>query len=68
MGNVKDGYIHYEKAGGEFVGRTVTGISSLSKEFSISMVYLELADATPSIGEDIDSTIRLLLSTQEYGY
>ena len=30
MGNVKDCYIHYEKAGDEYVGRTVTGITSLS--------------------------------------
>ena len=31
MGNVKDIYIYYEKAGGEFIWRTVTGISIWSK-------------------------------------
>ena len=43
------------------------GISSLSKDFAISPVYFELEDATPIIGDDIDSIIILLLSTQEYG-
>ena len=38
MGPVKDRYIHYEKAGDQFTGRTVTGISSLDKEFAISPV------------------------------
>ena len=31
MGPVKDRYIHYEKAGEEFFGRTATGISSCKK-------------------------------------
>ena len=51
-----------------FVGRMAMGIYSLSKEFSNSWVYFELEDAPQSIGYDTDSTIRLLLSTQEYGY
>ena len=67
MGNVKYIYIHYEKAGDEFFGRTVTGISSLSKDFAISPAYFELEDVSPSIGEAIDSTNILLLYTQEYG-
>ena len=41
MGNVKDRYIHYEKAGDEFVGRTVTGISSLTRHFAVSPIYFE---------------------------
>ena len=67
MGNVKYRYIHYEKAGGKFGGRTVTGISSLSKKFAISQVYFEMEYAPQSIGEAINSTIRLLISTQDYG-
>ena len=39
MGSIKDRYIHYEKAGDEFVGRTVTGISWLGSEVAISPVY-----------------------------
>ena len=31
MGNVKDRYINYEKAGDQFCGRSVTGISSMTK-------------------------------------
>ena len=39
MGNVKDRYIHYEKAGDQFCGRCVTGLSSLKKEFAVSPVH-----------------------------
>ena len=39
MGPVKDRYIHYEKAGDQYVGRCATGISSLSKEFATSPAY-----------------------------
>ena len=45
MGPIKDRYIHYEKAGDQFVGRTVTGLSSLSKEFAISPVHWDWTDA-----------------------
>ena len=44
MGPVKDRYIHYEKAGDQFVGRCATGISSLSKEFAVSPVYFDFSD------------------------
>ena len=43
MGSVKDRYIHYEKTGDQFVERAVIGISSLSKEFAVSLVYLDSA-------------------------
>ena len=49
MGNVKDRYIHYEKAGDQFCGRSVTGISSLCKEFAVSQAYFELGSAPPEI-------------------
>ena len=39
MGPVKDRYIHCEKAGDEFVGRTATGISSMVKEFAVSPFF-----------------------------
>ena len=39
LGTVKDRYIHYNKAGDQFCGRCVTGISSLKKEFATSPVY-----------------------------
>jgi len=39
MGSVKDRYIHYEKAGDQFVGRTVTGIPALDCNFAISPVH-----------------------------
>ena len=39
MGNVKDHYIHYEKADNQFCGQCVTGLSSLKKEFAVSPVH-----------------------------
>ena len=41
MGPVNDIYIHNEKAGDRFVGRTVTGISFLTKEFTIYSCYFD---------------------------
>ena len=41
MAPVKDQYIHYEKSADKFVVRTVTGISSLKKYFSISPFYFD---------------------------
>ena len=43
--NVKDRYIHYEKYGDQFCGKSVIGISSLCKEFAVSPVYFELGSA-----------------------
>ena len=57
MGPVKDRYIHYEKAGDQFVGRTVTGISSLTKEFAVSPCYFELQDAPFGTKERIEDEI-----------
>ena len=36
---IKDQYIHYEKAGDQFVGQSVTGISSLTTEFGVSTAH-----------------------------
>jgi len=62
MGNVKDRYIHYENAGDEFVGRSVTGISSLSHNFATSPVYFEPGsiddnDYNGSLDEDVEKLI-----------
>ena len=45
MGPIKDQYIHYEKAGDQFVGRSVTGISLLAIEFGVSPVHCYCADS-----------------------
>ena len=49
MGNVKDRYTHYKKAGDQCFGRSVTGISYLCKEFAVSPAYFELGSAPPEI-------------------
>ena len=45
MGNVKDRYIHYEKAGDQYCGRCVTGISSITKSFAVSPVYWDYTES-----------------------
>ena len=57
MGPMKDRYIHYEKAGDQFVGRCATGISSLTKEFATSPVYWDLSDAPAGTMSIIDASI-----------
>ena len=42
---IKDLYIHYEKAGDQFVGRSVTGISFLTTEFGVSLVHWDWTDS-----------------------
>ena len=39
IGPIKDRCIHYEKACDQFVGRSVTGIYSLTTEFGVSLVH-----------------------------
>ena len=43
---VEDWYIHYEKAGDQFTGRSVTAISSLTKEFAIFPPHWDFTDST----------------------
>ena len=57
MGPVKDRYIHYEKAGDQFVGRCATGISSLGKEFATSPVYWDMTGAPVGMMRRIDAAI-----------
>ena len=57
MGPVKDRYIHYEKAGDQFVRKCATGISSLKKEFTTSPVYWDLIDAPNGTVNKIDGFI-----------
>ena len=45
IGPIKYRYIHYEKAGDQFVGQSVTGISSLTTEFGVSPVHWDWTDS-----------------------
>ena len=45
MDNVKDHYIHYKKAGDQYCGRCVTGISSMTKKFAVSPVYWDFTES-----------------------
>ena len=57
MGPVKDQYIHYEKAGDQFVGRCATGISSRGKHFATSPVYWDMKGAEVGMRGRIDKCI-----------
>lgn len=61
MGPVKERYIHYEKAGDQFCGRSVTGISSLTKEFAISPAHFDLESAPDNLIKVIDENIRMYM-------
>lgn len=60
MGSVKERYIHYEKAGDQFVGRTVCGLSCLSSDFAVSPCYFDFTDTdNPHLKrEQLNSWIR----------
>ena len=57
MGPVKDRYIHYEKAGDQFVGCCATGISSLRKEFATSPVYWDFTDSPVGTDDQVNKVI-----------
>ena len=44
-GGVKDKYLHFEKAGDQFVGRCVSGLDVLSAEFAVSPAFFEFTNA-----------------------
>ena len=67
MGPVKERYIHYEKAGDQFLGRAVTGLDISSDEFSVSPCYFDFSEIKDEeerkrLSDDIEFTIRNYLS------
>ena len=64
---MKDRYIHYEKAGDQFCGRSVTGISYLCKKFSVSPAYFELGSAPPEIENEINKRIKIFVNGASQG-
>ena len=57
MYTVKDRYIHYEKAGDQYVGRCATGVSSLSKQFAASPAYWDFTDQPQCSEKEVDKVI-----------
>ena len=57
---MKERYINYEKAGDQFVGRTVCGLCSLSAEFAVSPCYFDFSNEDDPNGkkEQINAWIR----------
>ena len=45
MVSIKDQYIHYDKVGDHFLGRSITGISFLKTEFLVSPVHWDWKDS-----------------------
>ena len=46
---LKDTYIHYEKAGDQYVGRVINGLNVNVSEFGVSPPYFEFHVAADSI-------------------
>ena len=57
MRPIKDQYIHYEKAGDQFVGRSVTGIFSLGKDFGMSPVHWYWTDHPSNLKDKTETLI-----------
>ena len=57
MGPIKYLYIHYKKAGDQFVGRSVAGISSLSKDFGMSPVHWYLINSPSNLKYNMETVI-----------
>ena len=51
IGNGKERYLHYECAGDQFTGRTVTGLDVMDKTFAVSPPYFEGDDNVKSAVE-----------------
>ena len=54
---IKDRYIHYKKSGDQFVGRSVNGISSLSKDFGMSPVHWDRSDSPLNLKDKMETLI-----------
>ena len=66
MGPIKDQYIHYEKVGDQFVGRSVTVISSLSKDFGMSPLHWDWTDPPSNLKDNMDTLIEENLVRRTY--
>ena len=58
MRTIKDRYIQYEKAGDQFVGRSVTVIYSLPTEFGVSPVHWYWTDSPMGSKDEMVSLIK----------
>jgi hypothetical protein len=56
LGGTRDKYIKYEAAGDQFLGRTLCGLNSLTKEFSMSPPFFNMNE------QELDELDRLLMS------
>ena len=57
MGPTKDCYLHYDNVGDQFVGHYVTGISSLTKQFTILPVYWYWMDTRQHLEDEVNNFI-----------
>ena len=55
MGPVKERYLHYEKAGDQFLGRAVSGLNMMTTDFAVSPPHF---DATAEVNEEIDRFVK----------
>ena len=51
MGGVKERYLKYKSAGGQYVGHCACGLNPLSADFAISPLYFDFSDLNDTIEE-----------------
>ena len=57
MGPAKEKYIHYKKAGNQYVGRIICGLNVNSPEFGVSPPYCDLRTIYGIMEEDINNAM-----------
>ena len=61
MGPIKYRYIHYDKSDDQFLGQSVTGISSLRKFFGMSQVHWDWTDSPSTLKDEMAALIEDIL-------
>ena len=61
MGPVKEKYIHYKKAGDQYVGRVIYGLNVNSPEFGVSPPYFDFNATDSEMEKEITSAMHELI-------
>ena len=67
MGPVKERYLHYEKAGDQYLGRVVPGLNCNDSSFAVSPPYFDLTgcENDKEMQKKIDKLVRSFLYSSE---
>ena len=67
MGPVKERYLHYEKAGDQYLGRVVAGLNCNDKSFAVSPPHFDFTgcDDDEEMEEKVDKLVSSFLYASE---